>query len=330
MGSGTESGSGVYHAVRCRMARAAGVPSGPTVRPCPPAQATVPAGGLSRYVAPIDQEGGQQMAEHNGLDGKLMTRGRRRRALRARRLPRSLVGGFTINRNPMALVYEIARRRVKDLHLVAHSNGQAARRARRRRLREPRRDRLRRQRPLRAHLHPLPQGGRARRGAGGGLHQQPDEPALPGRRPERAVHPQQVGPRARTCVDKQGFPPELRCEDGVACEKVDRHRRPLRPRRRRGGAAAGAHAGRVRDPRAAGGHRRHRAHQGPHLRRPRAVQGGVGRHRDLRGDRAARATCGSTPTRTRCRPSWWTPSCRSPTGPIPRPAATSTTTTPRT
>jgi glutaconate CoA-transferase, subunit A len=35
------------------------------------------------------------------------------------------LGGFTINRNPMAMVYEICRQRVKDLHLVAHSNGQA-------------------------------------------------------------------------------------------------------------------------------------------------------------------------------------------------------------
>ncbi len=35
------------------------------------------------------------------------------------------VGGFTITRNPMALVYEIVRQGVKDLHLVAHSNGQA-------------------------------------------------------------------------------------------------------------------------------------------------------------------------------------------------------------
>lgn len=34
------------------------------------------------------------------------------------------IGGFTINRNPMALVYEIVRQRVTDLHLVAHSNGQ--------------------------------------------------------------------------------------------------------------------------------------------------------------------------------------------------------------
>lgn len=34
------------------------------------------------------------------------------------------IGGFTINRNPMAAVYEIIRQRKKDLHLYAHSNGQ--------------------------------------------------------------------------------------------------------------------------------------------------------------------------------------------------------------
>ena len=34
------------------------------------------------------------------------------------------IGGFTINRNPMAAVYEIIRQRRKDLHLYAHSNGQ--------------------------------------------------------------------------------------------------------------------------------------------------------------------------------------------------------------
>ena len=35
------------------------------------------------------------------------------------------LGGFTINRNPMAAVYEIIRQRIKDLHVYAHSNGQA-------------------------------------------------------------------------------------------------------------------------------------------------------------------------------------------------------------
>jgi glutaconate CoA-transferase subunit A len=34
------------------------------------------------------------------------------------------IGGFTINRNPMAAVHEIIRQRIKDLHLYAHSNGQ--------------------------------------------------------------------------------------------------------------------------------------------------------------------------------------------------------------
>ena len=34
------------------------------------------------------------------------------------------IGGFTINRNPMAAVYEMIRQRVRNLHLYAHSNGQ--------------------------------------------------------------------------------------------------------------------------------------------------------------------------------------------------------------
>ena len=34
------------------------------------------------------------------------------------------IGGFTINRNPMAAVYEIIRQKKKGLHLYAHSNGQ--------------------------------------------------------------------------------------------------------------------------------------------------------------------------------------------------------------
>jgi glutaconate CoA-transferase, subunit A len=35
------------------------------------------------------------------------------------------IGGFTVTRNPMAAAYEIVRQRVRDLHLVCHSNGQA-------------------------------------------------------------------------------------------------------------------------------------------------------------------------------------------------------------
>jgi len=34
------------------------------------------------------------------------------------------IGGFTLNRNPMAAVYEIIRQGIKDIHLYAHSNGQ--------------------------------------------------------------------------------------------------------------------------------------------------------------------------------------------------------------
>ncbi len=33
------------------------------------------------------------------------------------------IGGFTINRNPMAAVYEIIRQNIKGLHIYAHSNG---------------------------------------------------------------------------------------------------------------------------------------------------------------------------------------------------------------
>ena len=34
------------------------------------------------------------------------------------------IGGFTMNRNPMAAVHEIIRQEIKDLHIFAHSNGQ--------------------------------------------------------------------------------------------------------------------------------------------------------------------------------------------------------------
>lgn len=33
------------------------------------------------------------------------------------------IGGFTVNRNPMAAVYEMIRQRFKNLHVYAHSNG---------------------------------------------------------------------------------------------------------------------------------------------------------------------------------------------------------------
>ncbi len=64
------------------------------------------------------------MAAPQALEGKLMTPAD---AVRRFVAPGSQIalGGFTINRNPMALVYEIVRQRIGDLHLVAHSNGQA-------------------------------------------------------------------------------------------------------------------------------------------------------------------------------------------------------------
>lgn len=34
------------------------------------------------------------------------------------------IGGFTINRNPMAAIHEIIRQQIKNIHLYAHSNGQ--------------------------------------------------------------------------------------------------------------------------------------------------------------------------------------------------------------
>ena len=35
------------------------------------------------------------------------------------------IGGFTINRNPMALTYEVLRQQIKNLHVVMHSGSQA-------------------------------------------------------------------------------------------------------------------------------------------------------------------------------------------------------------
>ena len=34
------------------------------------------------------------------------------------------IGGFSITRNPMAVIYEIVRQNIQDIHLVCHSNGQ--------------------------------------------------------------------------------------------------------------------------------------------------------------------------------------------------------------
>jgi glutaconate CoA-transferase, subunit A len=158
------------------------------------------------------------MAEHNGLDGKLMTAGEAV-ARFVRDGCQLAVGGFTINRNPMALVYEIARRRVKDLHLVAHSNGQA--------------------------LDVLVGAGCVSRieiayGGNGRFAPTCIRFRKAVERGEIAVEdytnnqmslrflagalgvpfiPSKSG-LGTDVVNLQGFPPEIRCEPGVACEKV--------------------------------------------------------------------------------------------------------------
>ena len=68
-------------------------------------------------------EAGHRSEEHPAIRDKLLTPAE---AVR-RYIPPGAqlsIGGFTINRNPMAIVYEIARQGLRDLHLVAHSNGQ--------------------------------------------------------------------------------------------------------------------------------------------------------------------------------------------------------------
>ena len=223
------------------------------------------------------------MAEHNGLDGKLMTVGQAVERF-VHDGDQICVGGFTITRNPMASTYEIARRRIKDLHLVAHSNGQA--------------------------LDVLVGAGCVRRldiayGGNGRFAPTCIRFRKAVERGELQVEdytnnmmslrflagalsvpfiPSKSG-LGTDVVEKSGFPPELRGEDGVPCEKVIVIDDPFGARRRRGRAPPRAHARRLHHPRPAGQHRRHRAHQGPHLRRPRAVQGVDRGHRHLRGDR---------------------------------------------
>jgi len=64
------------------------------------------------------------MSEPEQIGGKLMSLERAVRNF-VKNGDQVALGGFTISRNPMALAYEIARQRIGDLHLVAHSNGQA-------------------------------------------------------------------------------------------------------------------------------------------------------------------------------------------------------------
>jgi glutaconate CoA-transferase subunit A len=64
-----------------------------------------------------------QDMEYPELENKLMTP---EEAVKRYIKNRSQIalGGFTISRNPMAIVYEIIRQKLKDLHIV-YSNGQA-------------------------------------------------------------------------------------------------------------------------------------------------------------------------------------------------------------
>jgi glutaconate CoA-transferase, subunit A len=158
------------------------------------------------------------MAEHTALDEKLMTIG----DAVARFVPdgcQIAVGGFTINRNPMALVYEIARRRVKDLHLVAHSNGQAL-------------DVLvgagcvsRLEIAYGGNGRFAPTCFRFRKAVERGeilvedyTNNQMSLRFLAGALNVPFI-PSKSG-LGTDVVNQQGFPPELRCENGVACEKV--------------------------------------------------------------------------------------------------------------
>ena len=69
------------------------------------------------------------------------------------------IGGFTANRVPMAAVYEIIRKRIRNLHVYAHSNGQGVDELGRRRLCRTARDRLRGKRQIR----PPPASGSEKR-----------------------------------------------------------------------------------------------------------------------------------------------------------------------
>ena len=228
---------------RCRKARAGGVPTGPSVRPCSPAETH-----RARWGFRVQ---GPRQTREGGRDGRAQRPGRQaddrrrsRRALRPRRRP-DLRRRLHHHPQPDG-------RGLRDRpppHQGPAPGGAlqrpGARRARRRRLRAPPRHRLRRQRPLRADLHPLPQGRRARRAAGRGLHQQHDEPALPRRRAGRPVHPQQVRPRDRRRREER-LPARAARRGRRPVREGHRHRRPLRPRRRRGRPPPRAHARRLR------------------------------------------------------------------------------------
>ena len=160
------------------------------------------------------------MAGANGLDGKLMTMGEAVGALRARRRARSPWAASPSTATRWRPCTRSPGSRVRDLHLVAHSNGQAldvlvgAGCVRRLEIAYGGNGRFA---PTCIRFRKAVERGEM---LGRGLHQQPDEPALPRRRAERALHPEQVG--ARDGRPGQGGlrPPSVRGKDGVACEKA--------------------------------------------------------------------------------------------------------------
>jgi glutaconate CoA-transferase, subunit A len=64
------------------------------------------------------------MNQDSDIQGKLMTPQEAVRKF-VKEGSQIAIGGLTINRNPMAIVYEIIRQGIKDLHLVCHSLGQS-------------------------------------------------------------------------------------------------------------------------------------------------------------------------------------------------------------
>ena len=245
------------------------------------------------------------MAEHNGLDGKLMTIGEAVGRFVTDGC-QVAVGGFTITRNPMAAVYEIARRRIKDLHLVAHSNGQA--------------------------LDILVGAGCVSRldiayGGNGRFAPTCIRFRKAVERGELLVEdytnnmmslrflagalgvpfiPSKSG-LGTDVIAREGFPPELRGTRGVPSKKVVVIDDPFGHERRRDRPPPRPHPRRLDHPCPAGEHRRHRAHQGAHAS-PTSSSARRRRRSSSPARRSCpRATCGSTPTRTPCRRSSWTP-----------------------
>ena len=180
----------VYHGAAAARPGPAAFPPAPPSGPAPQLRRTVLA-GVVRVKGPRRTRRGGRDARAQRAGRQADDRRRGRRTLRPRRRPDLR---RRLHHQPQPDGGRLRDRPAPDQGPAPGGALQrpGARRPRRGGLRAPPRHRLRRQRPLRADLHPLPQGRGAGRGAGRGLHQQHDEPALPGRRAEHPLHPQQV------------------------------------------------------------------------------------------------------------------------------------------